>query len=241
MVQEQGKHPIYFEILCVRQQMYREPQFTTKCQWTNQTIQHTTSLQHQVTLYYYRYIRLVWYYERNKASRLQFHDVYKFEIRQLVFVIQVGSLKGQHSTFTGTVETDGVAINFHFQREKNTIQTNDHNITPADRIIGIDPGRSNIIFAVEKLEGIYNYKYNYKYWRLTRSQYYNESGITAARKHTMQWSKSINNELQVLSKASPKSASFSGFHLYIKAYMESKDALWKEYTNKHWLSKSLRQ
>jgi transposase len=75
---------------------------------------------------------------------------------------------------------------------------------------------------------------------LTRSQYYNESGITAARKHTIQWSKSINNELQVLSKASPKSASFSGFHMYIKAYMKSKDALWKEYTNKHWAQQRLR-
>jgi hypothetical protein len=35
-------------------------------------------------------------------------------------LFKVGSLKGQHSIFTGTVETDGVAINFHFQREKNT-------------------------------------------------------------------------------------------------------------------------
>jgi hypothetical protein len=49
------------------------------------------------------------------------------------------------------------------------------------RIIGIDPGRVNLIFAAEKING------KTKMYRLTKKCYYNSSGMTKARKRNAKW------------------------------------------------------
>jgi hypothetical protein len=83
---------------------------------------------------------------------------------------------GNGKAFTGTIETDGAAICVHFTQRKPTIASGTKLIQgfkadPNVDVVGIDPGRSNILYAVKLMNG------TPKAYKLTRSQYYRESGI----------------------------------------------------------------
>lgn len=135
--------------------------------------------------------------------------------------------------FTGTIDTDGTSVCYHISKPMGEKQADKETVDQCSpltgRVIAVDPGRVNILFAVEVLEDGTIVTY-----RLTRSQYYTESGVFEARKHTIQWSKSIQKELQLLSNVSSKKPSVAGFLEYLNVHLGVEDALWNEYTKKRW-------
>jgi hypothetical protein len=145
--------------------------------------------------------------------------------------------------FTGTLETDGVAVCFHFKKAKvRKVEPSGDEGTKTitvpeyltGRVIGVDPGRSNILFASEVLPNG-----TIKSYRLTRAQYYKEAGINEAKKHTEKWQRSIQAELTSLTKASSKVLSVEDFQKYIGVFVSVRDSLWEEYTKRHWARQRL--
>lgn len=169
---------------------------------------------------------------------------------QWMSILKVEKLQGKNNVFTGTVQTDGVSMCVHFQRPKTVLdeslkmkgkkggqylaQNENIVIGDGDRVIAIDPGRTNIIYAVEIIDG------HPKVYILTRNHYYAESGIFKARKQTEKWIKGIKNELDTLSRLSIKDISMSSFNEYVVAYTEHYDALWTELSQTKWSRQRLR-
>jgi len=93
--------------------------------------------------------------------------------------LNVDKLKTKAKTFTRTIDTDGTVVNVHFTCPKKIVEEKPKVDLTGKRVIGVDPGRTNIFYMVEEPE-----KDTFKSYRLTRKQYYVESGITAAKKNT---------------------------------------------------------
>ena len=131
--------------------------------------------------------------------------------------------------FTGTIQTNGVAVCIHYRRP--TLPTTNNIFTPheSDRVIGVDPGRVTMFTGVEKLIG--NTK---KVYTLSRMKYYNESGITKANIKKDKWNQSIKDALNDLSKYSYKNTSMQSFRGYLHAINKHYDTLWGEYTKRRW-------
>jgi hypothetical protein len=165
---------------------------------------------------------------------------------------KVDKLQG-NNLFTRTIQTDGTSVCTHFVRpmnEQDIFQrdmkplSGDHKrkkvlptveLQPKDRIIGIDPGRSNIIFGAEP-----NDDGSFKSYVLTRKRYYSESRIFAARKRTEMWSKGIQKNLTSMSTVSTKGINLNSHEAFIAIYMENYDALWNEYFKARWARQRLR-
>jgi hypothetical protein len=101
-------------------------------------------------------------------------------------------------------------------------------------VIGVDPGRSNILFAVKLVDG------KPVVYRLTRSHYYNKSGILKAQENTQQWTKSIAPELLLLSQHSGKGDSLDRFIAHLEVLLQVWDTLWTEYLHPKWANQRLR-
>jgi hypothetical protein len=149
------------------------------------------------------------------------------------------SVMGRGKTFTGTIETDGLAVCLHFTKpivrsdssKTKTINMNDPNID----IVGLDPGRTSIYYAVKvDAEG------NPKGYRLTRSHYYQASGIINSRKQVQNWNSNLSSEIALLSLNSPKPLSITLFQKYIATVLDVYDTIWNEWTKKRWSDQRLR-
>lgn len=148
-------------------------------------------------------------------------------------VFKVPNKKG----FTGTLETDGVSVCFHFskpKREGGHAPAPTPELHATGRVVGIDPGRTNIFTAAEILEDG-----SIRSLALSRSQYYKESGMTKSRGHTEHWNSHIQKELTKLSRVSPKSPSVEGFRKYLEVFFEVERKLWGEYTRRRWARQRL--
>ena len=137
-------------------------------------------------------------------------------------------------SFTGTLETDGVGASCHFLKPKLPNKGSKTTFNPQEdskkRQIGVDPGRNpNIITAAEKLEDG-----TYKHWKLTRKQYYNDSGIFKAREQTQKWQKCIQEVLNEFTVVSLKGNNLDNHLVYLEVYNKHKEILWEEYTKKKW-------
>lgn len=150
--------------------------------------------------------------------------------------LNFGRVQGRNKTFTGTIDTDGISVCIHFTRPKNQIEIENEDYSlEGKRVLGCDPGRTVILQMVEELpDG------TFKSYRLTRSQYYQESGIFQARKRTENWTKTILQDLEALSKASSKGASLQAFQTYLEAIEKHQEALWTEYTKQKWRHQRMR-
>ncbi len=94
-------------------------------------------------------------------------------------------------------------------------------VDPGDRVIAIDPGRVNLVYGVEQLpEG------GTKTYTLTRRAYYHGGHIFKARRHTQRWNRAIQDELDALAAASPKTSHTAAWHEYLAAVQQTYDALW---------------
>lgn len=147
--------------------------------------------------------------------------------------INVDKLKTNSKTFTGTIDTDGTVVNVHFTCPKKIVEENDDVKPKVDltgkKVIGVDPGRTNIFYMVEETK-----KDTFKSYRLTRKQYYAESGIISAKKNTENWNLKVKEELERLSLASPKAVSLENFTRYLETMTSVKETLWSEYLKTKW-------
>ncbi len=148
--------------------------------------------------------------------------------------IDVSKMKNTRNVFTGTIDTDGIAVNVHFKRPK--IDTSKQNIDlKGKRVLAVDPGRVNIFSIVEKEDNE-----RFKQYVFTKKHYYTVSGITKATKRSQHWNKSVKDELSKISLNSPKSTNVDNFHRYISALNDVEDALWKVYLHRKWRDQTLR-
>ena len=152
-------------------------------------------------------------------------------------VLDFKPLQGQHCTFSGTIETDGFSLCTHFLRPKqlhdadgDTIQ-----IAPDDRVIAIDPGRSNIFYAVEKMSNG-----EVKRWKLTRSQYYHDAGMSHAQLQTQKWQSGIQQSYTEMSTVTTKGTSVAGHETFLTTLQQQYTALWTEALKPRWARQRLR-
>lgn len=96
-------------------------------------------------------------------------------------------------------------------------------------------GATNIFYMAEELEDG-----TFRYYKLSRSQYYRESGMLEANKKTNRWNSGIQDCIQQLSEASPKCTTLAEFQNYIQVMLTVKEQLWSEYFKPRWARQRLR-
>ena len=152
-------------------------------------------------------------------------------------IFNVAKTEGKHCKFTGTVDTDGIAINIHYKRPKRVNSTPEELVIDPKkhRILGNDPGRVNIYYMAEELpDG------TFRYYILTRAQYYRDSGAFEAIQKSNLWNLNVKEEMKILSERSPKVTTLAGFLQYVDAVMATKEAFWEEYLKPRWARQRLR-
>jgi hypothetical protein len=145
-------------------------------------------------------------------------------------------LKSKKLAFTYNIETDGLAASVHFQQPKRKLKQSpiykEVDKTKVD-VWACDPGRTNIFFMVRKTEDN-----SYDFLKLTRNQYYKESGITKAKKKSEMWQSDIKHT--DLSSFSPKGLNIINFKLFLSNYMRQWETLWQEYSSDKWSLQRMR-
>ena len=144
------------------------------------------------------------------------------------------------SSFGWSVTTDGVSLCATFEKESTSVTVGgdrpssaEYEPSPEDIVVGNDPGRINIYYMAGIHEG------RTKVAKLTRKQYYTESGTIAARRTTERWTKGIQVHLDALSTASTKGASWTAHEWYLIQFKQHQDALWSEYLKPRWARQRL--
>lgn len=162
---------------------------------------------------------------------------------QWASVLDTNKVAGKGKTFTGTIDTDGVAVSVHYMKPKTKPSTAEKEKEKADalktdpnvEVIGIDPGRSNILFAVKKGPND-----DIKTWRLTRSHYYKGSGVIQAAKHSQEWLAPLKDEIANLSKHSPKGSGLESYQTFLDVVLGQWDETWNVMLHKKWSNQQLR-
>lgn len=150
-------------------------------------------------------------------------------------LLQLDRLRGAVSEFTGTIETDGVALCTHFQKPKPPKQDGKKKkdtFTYSEklhRVVGVDTGRVNIFYAAEILDDGTIKKYI-----LSRNQYYTRIGAFRSRGLTQGWNNGIQDNLVALSGASTKGVDLVKHQEFLNTYLAHYDILWEEYTKERW-------
>ena len=131
--------------------------------------------------------------------------------------------------FTGTIQSDGVAVCIHLRRPKYETVKRDHIKDANDRVLGCDPGRSNLLTMVElDNDG------KWTTYKLTRGQYYLESGAFEANRKAKRWQKPIQSALDQLSKQTTKLITVRSFVGYMNVIISNSEVLWVEYLKRRW-------
>ena len=123
--------------------------------------------------------------------------------------------------FSRLIQTDGVSLCIHYQRPKRISVIPSLPLTP-QQVIGIDPGRVNIQFGVDS-DG--------KEYKLTRKQYYQQSGMVKNKKKVKKWNLKNKEILEEMSKNSPKSTDLSN---YLENISENYEKLWNSQKSLKW-------
>lgn len=148
------------------------------------------------------------------------------------------SKQKQDCNFTHCVQTDGVSICIHYRRPKIKSNEKDEyspfNKHQSDRVIGQDPGRTTLFSGAEQLpDG------NWKKHVLSKSRFYQESGINDVNRDSKRWNLSLKNILEQLSKTSMRTT-ISDCLGYIKIIKDNCVSLWTEYSKKKWARNRLK-
>ena len=152
-------------------------------------------------------------------------------------LFKTDKLASNKHTFSKMIETDGVSACVHFTCPKKTSATDGGQ--PRDytqeRVIAIDPGRVNIVYAEEKLpDG------SYKTYKLTRGQYYESCGMKRTNRRSKKWFEEIKNEESKFSEHSPRTTSSEQFDKFIANYVSVYDKLWDNRFKKKWAQQHFR-
>ena len=102
-----------------------------------------------------------------------------------------------------------------------------------DVVVGNDPGRINIYYMAGILQG------QTVVAKLTRRQYYAESGATASRRTVQRWTRGIQSHLDALSTSSTKGTSWTAHEWYLRQFEIHGEALWTEYLKPRWARQRL--
>ena len=130
------------------------------------------------------------------------------------------------TNFSHIIDTDGISVCFHYKKPiVKQSECKYPNIRVIKRVIGIDPGRTNIIYAAEKLPDK-----TVKTYKLTRKQYYNSSGITKCKEKSKNWQKQIQEEEQIYAQYSIKTINTETWNLFIDNYISVYNKLWSHKT-----------
>lgn len=97
------------------------------------------------------------------------------------------------------------------------------------RVIGNDPGRVNLFYGAEKLEND-----SFKYYKLSRKQFYHESGVFTARTKSEKWNSKIQKTLDLLSFTDKKATTKKEFLKYTKTVLDNYDTFWSHFCQKKW-------
>jgi len=143
------------------------------------------------------------------------------------------SFKYKQDGFSYLIDTDGVSACFHYQKTQRLATPKISKRTPA-RIVGIDPGRTNIVFAAEKTGE------DVKTWKLTRKHYYNASGMTKANKKVQGWQSKIKEQEDVFARVSPRTTNPSVWAEYLANYIQVYKELWEAKTQKKYARSKFR-
>lgn len=157
------------------------------------------------------------YDEFNSSKDDYFRRIFKFK-------------ESERYKFTYHIQTDGVSVCFHYRlpKPKQSETSKDKSIQTYERSIGIDPGRSNIVFGVERTqEGLQTY-------RLTRNEYYCASGMIRRNRQASNWQKEIHVEEEIFSQISPKTTNFQQWDSFLRNYISVYHRLWEVKTGKKW-------
>ena len=120
-------------------------------------------------------------------------------------------------------------------KKESSIKTDEKENLEGKRVLGLDPGRTNIYFVVEELaDG------TFKFYKLTRAQYYQESGINQANAQSKSWLERVKHLQDILSTVSSKGASKVNFVTYINTITPIRDRLFTEHFRKCWRNQRLR-
>lgn len=142
----------------------------------------------------------------------------------------VFKLKGLCSgEFSYMVETDGVSLCVHFQVSRVVSEVGNRELKKAERVIAIDPGRTNLIFGVEELPNG-----ELKTYKLTRNQYYTDAGMKTFNRKAAKWEADIHEAELVFRQNSPKTTKEEVWDKFLSDYISVYDTLWKAKTTKKW-------
>lgn len=153
----------------------------------------------------------------------------KSEQFESIFHIQGLCRKGE---FSHMIETDGVSACFHFKVPKveKEKETGNRQLKKSDnRVIAIDPGRSNLMFGVEKLQDG-----STKTYKLTRNEFYTNAGMKTCNRKTAKWEKDIESEELIFRQHSLKTTNESEWDAFLTDYKTVYNALWECKTQKKW-------
>ncbi|KXZ41250.1 hypothetical protein GPECTOR_607g688 [Gonium pectorale] len=161
-------------------------------------------------------------------------------------------LRPKGGRFTGTIETDGVAVCIHYlqpcrhhdddrggrSRSRRVGQCcerpSQEDIT-GSRVLAVNLGRTNIAYVVELLDDG-----RLRVYRLTRAGYYRESGILGAARRAQHWLKGVRRATQALSLVSSKGAGLEAFLVFVRVHLETSGQLWAEMLKHRWAQERLR-
>ena len=146
-------------------------------------------------------------------------------------IINFKKVQGKNCRFTNTIETDGSSICVHFERrkeDKNEVTIHKIDTQNID-YWACDPGRTNIFYMVNKKDDG-----TYKTLKLSRRQYYQESGICKAIGRSQIWQDKEEVKECDLSSYSPKGCNLETFNKFVDNYLENWDVLWNEYGADKW-------
>lgn len=160
-------------------------------------------------------------------------------------LLKIHCLEGKESAFTNTVETDGLSVCVHFKRPRMTSQqSEDMKIKlqkllkdPSVVVIGVDPGRSNILFAAFKDTSDDK---DFHHIALTRRHYYQTSGIWKANKQSNSWNMEVKEYLEQLSKVTTSGDTLEGILAYLEIWSRVESKLRDHLCQNKWSNQRLR-
>jgi len=126
--------------------------------------------------------------------------------------------------FSHMVDTDGTKICFHFhvtkkKDKKRKVRRSFRASKRKDqRVISIDPGRSNLIMAYDTQEE--------KYYRLTRGYYYRATGMKARNKRVNERNLEMKGIYEAMSRTPTKSIREEDWYRYQELIVRHYEKLW---------------
>lgn len=130
--------------------------------------------------------------------------------------------------FRHYVDTDGVKICFHFEmtikdvnkrrRRKRRCYSKQDKKEKEQRVIAIDPGRSNLIMGYDKMRN--------KYYRLTRKYYYRATGIKAKNRRCERRNLELRDVYEKMTTTPTRSIVDEDWKKYQKIVTENYNRLW---------------